>query len=340
MGGVNESNDYIREMGLGYIDAEGNPVITRTLLQGGIVSVYYLGTLLGCLLGGSVGDRYGRINTIGLGAAWAILGATLQCSAQNHAWMICARLVNGVGTGILNAIVPAWASEISEHTSRGQFIAIEFTLNIFGVVIAYWLEYAVSFMDNGWSPVRWRFPIAFQIIFLLLLLLCWAFPESPRWLCKVGRNDEALFVLERLRGKQGTDAGKAEAELNDIISVVELEKKTAKHTTYFHMLFGLGSEKLHIGRRVQLVMWLQIMQDWTGIAGITMFGPIWALYPESSQRTLEEMDFLFASDSPWVWDAERNFALLKEKNTGMTTNIHAGFDVEKIQDLSTTHKEI
>ena len=51
-----------------------------------------------------------------------------------------ARLINGWGTGILNAIVPVWATETAEHTSRGQFIAIEFTLNIFGVVVAYWLE--------------------------------------------------------------------------------------------------------------------------------------------------------------------------------------------------------
>lgn len=51
-----------------------------------------------------------------------------------------ARFINGVGTGILNAIVPVWATETAEHTSRGQFIAIEFTLNIFGVVLAYWLE--------------------------------------------------------------------------------------------------------------------------------------------------------------------------------------------------------
>jgi len=51
-----------------------------------------------------------------------------------------ARFINGIGTGILNAIVPVWATETAEHTSRGQFIAIEFTLNIFGVVLAYWLE--------------------------------------------------------------------------------------------------------------------------------------------------------------------------------------------------------
>jgi hypothetical protein len=51
-----------------------------------------------------------------------------------------ARFINGIGTGILNCIVPIYGTETAEHTSRGQFIAIEFTLNILGVVVAYWLE--------------------------------------------------------------------------------------------------------------------------------------------------------------------------------------------------------
>jgi len=69
------------------------------------VSVYYLGTLVGCLIGGWVGDKIGRVRTIAFGAAWAILGAALQCSAQNHIWMIFARLINGWGTGVLVSIV-------------------------------------------------------------------------------------------------------------------------------------------------------------------------------------------------------------------------------------------
>jgi hypothetical protein len=52
MSGVNNAKDYIDLMGLGYVDEAGDPVITDSLLQGGIVSVYYLGTLFGCLLGG------------------------------------------------------------------------------------------------------------------------------------------------------------------------------------------------------------------------------------------------------------------------------------------------
>lgn len=41
---------------------------------------------------------------------------------------------------------------------------------------------------------------------------------------------------------------------------------------------------------------------------------VWALYPETNQRTLEEMNLLFAADSPWVWDAEKNYRTLVEEN--------------------------
>lgn len=54
------------------------------------VAVYYLpGTLFGAFIGGWFGDRYGRIKTIALASAWAVVGATLQCSAQNANWMFC-----------------------------------------------------------------------------------------------------------------------------------------------------------------------------------------------------------------------------------------------------------
>lgn len=92
MAGVNNSKDYIDRMGFGHTtmkDGMLTPVVTDSLLQGGIVSVYYLGTLCGALLGGWVGDRIGRIKTIAVGCSWAVLGAALQCSAMNYNWMIC-----------------------------------------------------------------------------------------------------------------------------------------------------------------------------------------------------------------------------------------------------------
>lgn len=275
MGGVNTSADYAELMGFGYRDeATKTVVVTDSLLQGGIVAVYYLGTLFGAFLGGYCGDRQGRVKTIALGAIWAVLGACLQCSAQNHDWMICARAVNGIGTGILNAIVPVWATEVADPNHRGAFVAIEFFLNIFGVAVAYWLEFGLSFIDNGTGAFQWRFPIAFQIIPLLLLFgAIWFFPESPRWLCKMDRLEEARYILGRLRGED--NGGEiAQKEFQSIRENVLEEVRESKQNSYWRMFFDFGaSGKLHTGRRVQLVIWLQIVQEWVGIAGVTVYAP-------------------------------------------------------------------
>lgn len=117
MGGVNTAPHYVETMKLGYSTYEGPSegyvvTITEPTRQGGIVSskphdrpslsglkfsnilffsfgtVYYLGTLVGCLAGGIIGDRVGRLRTMLIGGLWVLLGATLQCSAQNIAWWV------------------------------------------------------------------------------------------------------------------------------------------------------------------------------------------------------------------------------------------------------------
>ncbi len=54
---------------------------------------------------------------------------------------------------------------------------------------------------------------------------------------------------------------------------------------------------------------------------------VYCLYPESNQRTLEEMNLLFASDSIWVWEAEKNFAILKEQNPELVQAAQRGNSV-------------
>ncbi|KAH7878369.1 general substrate transporter [Lentinula edodes] len=286
MGGVNTSPDYVRVMGLGTSSYEGPSEgyvvnITEPTKQGGIVSIYYFGTLIGCVLAGSLGDRMGRIKTMYIGCLWIMFGAALQCSAQNIAWMLCARVINGIGTGFLNAIVPVWSAEVATHTSRGAFISLEFTLNILGVVVAYWLEFGLGFVGDGRSQVRWRFPIAFQIIPVIMFMvsLLWM-PESPRYLAKIGRVEDARKILHRLRSTDDHDNSSdeklhhvADQELNDILQVISLEKKHAKMNNYWNMFWGIGSGDLHIARRVQLSIWLQIVQEWVGIAAITVYAP-------------------------------------------------------------------
>ena len=94
--------------------------------EGGIVAVYYGGTLVGALIAGSLADRAGRIKAVVFGSMWALLGAVLQASAQNIAWMCCARVIAGVGVGAIDCVIPVWSAEVSSHSARGAFLAIEF----------------------------------------------------------------------------------------------------------------------------------------------------------------------------------------------------------------------
>lgn len=74
---------------------------------------------------------------------------------------------------------------------------IEGALITGGICVSYWLDFAFSFLEP--STVTWRFPIAFQIVFALIILaFVMGLPESPRWLILKGKEDEALQVLGAL----------------------------------------------------------------------------------------------------------------------------------------------
>ncbi|KAG2208006.1 hypothetical protein INT46_010372 [Mucor plumbeus] len=272
MSGVNISPDYINIMGLQNNEA----------LLGGVVAVYYAGTLIGALMGGSIGDKIGRIKTIILGCVIGIIGACLQTSAQNVAWMICSRIITGIGTGHLNAVVPVWSAETSHHTSRGAMLASEFTLNIFGVVVAYWLAYGLSYIEGGF---RWRFPIAFQLIPLVILAIgINFFPESPRWLLKRGRTEEGLEILAALRGGGDPNHPDVVREYDDILTNIKQEESEGE-PGYVSML--LKKDKLNIARRVHLSVWLQIIQELTGIGVITVYAPLVFTSAGFSERTAQ-----------------------------------------------------
>ena len=64
-----------------------------------------------------------------------------------------------------------------------------------------------------------------------------------------------------------------------------------------------------------------------GIANALSIPMVWAFYPESNQRTLEEMDILFAAGTPWNWDAERNFAKSVAENPGLVQAARRGSSV-------------
>ncbi|QDS74059.1 hypothetical protein FKW77_009330 [Venturia effusa] len=269
MGGVNAAPDYVREVGIGQYPSG---TVTSTTKQGGIVSIYYLGAIVGCFLGGWAADRVGRINGLFFASIFAIIGGALQAATQSASFILVARVVTGLGTGALTGITPVYVAETSRAEHRGGFLGYVFIANYLGISVAYWLSFGLAFVDNGLSQVRWRFLLAFQCFPALLLLAgIRLIPDSPRYLASVGRLDEAREVLEHVRGSNDE---KVQQEFDEICAVSKNSKPTSP-IEFIKVLLGLDKSLApHLGRRAWLCLWLQIMASWTGITAVTAYSPV------------------------------------------------------------------
>lgn len=97
------------------------------------------------------------------------------------------------------------------------------------------------------------------------------FPESPRWLLKKGRTEEGLDILAALRGDGDRDHPDVQKEFSEITNAIK-EEESEGEPGYLSMLFV--KDKLNIPRRVHLSVWLQIIQELTGIGVITVYAPL------------------------------------------------------------------
>ncbi|KAL9077932.1 MAG: hypothetical protein Q9157_003139 [Trypethelium eluteriae] len=261
MSQVNTNKDYLRVMGA----ASGSKRDSAAV--GGIVSLWFGGFAIGALMVGSYADWVGRLKTVQLGCLWGLVGAALQASAQNITWMTCARVIGGIGCGHLNTVVPIWTSELADATMRGAFVAVEFTLALTASTLVYWMEYGCSKTQS--EAFAWRFPLGFQAIFILLLMITIPFyPESPRHLAKQGKLEEAQEILSQCR--INPEPEQIEQEMQGILAALRLEA-TSSAQSYWSMLFT--KDRFHTRRRIMLAGGIQVLQKFTGIDFIAAYAP-------------------------------------------------------------------
>ncbi|KAF1354744.1 sugar transporter STL1 [Delphinella strobiligena] len=231
-------------------------------IQGISIASYNLGCFVGAIATIWLGDWLGRRKMIFMGSAIMVVGATLQCSAFSLAQLIVGRIITGFGNGMNTSTVPTWQSETSKSHRRGQMVMVEGALITGGVCLSYWLDFGFSFLEP--SSICWRFPIAFQIIFaLLILMFILPLPESPRWLVKKGREDEALEVLCALNDKDSDDPYIV-SEFNAIKDTVMIMQQGS-----FRDLFTMDEDRNF--HRVVLAYVNQMFQQISGINLITYY---------------------------------------------------------------------
>ncbi|BFZ60640.1 hypothetical protein YB2330_001681 [Saitoella coloradoensis] len=249
-----------------FTSAMGNPSSGTT---GTIVAVYNLGCFVGCMLAAAFGFKLGRRRTLLLGNVVLIIGTVIQTASYGVPQLIVGRIVTGMGTGLNTATIPTWVSETAKAEARGSLIATQLAIVSAGIVIAYWLDYAMVRGASG--QVVWRFPIAFQAFFALLTICMVLFlPESPRWLYAVGRTEEADHVMARLLDEPA-DGVILQRERNGILEAIKLERQQPKFT--IRDMFRNKNSDLKITRRIILGFVVQCIQQFTGISVVVNYLP-------------------------------------------------------------------
>ncbi|PNH44064.1 hypothetical protein VD0004_g3527 [Verticillium dahliae] len=233
---------------------------------GAVVSVFTGGAFCGAGIAGWAGDRFGRRLTILIGAAFFLLGGTLQTIGKNIAFLMAGRTLAGVGVGVLCMIIPVYQGELCHPDIRGRVTALQqFMLGI-GALAAAWISYGSYIGFAADDNNQWRVSLGIQnvpagILALLILL----FPESPRWLIQNGRTEEGLQTLAKLHAHGDVNDAWVVAEFSQIEDTITIEREGSAKS--YAELFTDRS----CFRRLFLACALQASVQMTGVSAIQYY---------------------------------------------------------------------
>ena len=164
--------------------------------HGFTIATALIGTILGAMLAGVPGDKYGRRNTLIILAVFYTVSALGSALAESWYSFMFYRFLGGLGVGGSSVLGPMYISEISPARLRGRLVAI-FQLNIvLGILLAFFSNFIINRLVemNAW---RWMLGIE-TVPALLFFILLFTIPKSPRWLVKMHLTDEARKVLQNM----------------------------------------------------------------------------------------------------------------------------------------------
>ncbi|CAP92667.1 sugar transporter-like protein [Penicillium rubens] len=197
------------------------------VIRGAVTSCYELGCFFGAMFSMFFGERLGRTRLIFAGANVLTIGALLTTVCFTGKWevgqFVIGRVISGLGNGMNTATIPVWQSECSGAHNRGFLVCFEGAMIAGGTFIAYWVVFGLS---HAGDSVQWRFPVALQIFFALIVAAgALMLPDSPSWFVKRGLDKEACHVLASLKGST-PDSDDVLHDFNFLKADVENSKQT------------------------------------------------------------------------------------------------------------------
>jgi len=219
--------------------------------------------LVGCALGaagaGVLSDGLGRRRVLIASAILFFISAVGTALPRDITTFIIFRIIGGVGVGAASMSSPMYIAEISPARIRGRMVSVNQFAIVTGFLVVYFVNYFIALQgDSAWNEqAGWRWMFGSEALpALLLLVLLFFVPESPRWLTKQGRGEEALAILTRV---EGSDYAKTE--------IVEIKDAIAHES-------GSIKQLLQPGMKIVLVIGivLAVLQQVTGINVFLYFG--------------------------------------------------------------------
>lgn len=157
-----------------------------------------LGAIIGCLIAGKVSDKYGRKPGLLTAAAIFALSSLAMAFSSSRDIFIASRFSAGIGVGMASMLSPMYIAEVSPAHLRGRMVAINQLTVVIGILITNLVNYTLR--DNGEDAWRWMFDLGFIPSALFFLGALWL-PESPRWLVRAKREQQANLILQNIGGQ-------------------------------------------------------------------------------------------------------------------------------------------
>ncbi|AXI10423.1 MFS transporter [Oceanobacillus zhaokaii] len=198
---------------------------------GWITSSLMLGAIFGGALAGQLSDRLGRRKMILISSIIFAVGSILAGIAPHNGilFMIFSRVLLGLAVGAASALVPAYMSEMAPARLRGRLSGINQTMIVSGMLLSYIVAY---FLKDLPGTMAWRLMLSLAAVPALILFIgVLRLPESPRFLVKNNRLDEARKVLSYIRPKAELDS-----EIKQIQDTVKEEKLASKNVSWGSLL--------------------------------------------------------------------------------------------------------
>lgn len=211
-------------------------------LSGFVVAVALLGSALGAWGAGRLADRWGRTRTMLLGAIMFFASSILTGLSWSVPDMILWRIMSGIGIGIASVMAPAYIAEISPASIRGRLGSVQQLAITIGIFVALLSDQLLQTAagdpanDLWWGMEAWRWMFFVGAIPAAVYgIIALSIPETPRYLASIGKDDDALVVLnETLSADESPDT-----HLEQIKQRIAQDKENAKHASLRGPRFGL-----------------------------------------------------------------------------------------------------